>query len=159
MAYSPCGCKELDTTERLHFHSKNLRHLFFFLSQLPAGGQNFGTLAPKPAESSCSKHTPRKQGDGPQGGLPCSARPLCSILPTKDSDLSFQNWQAACIPGGSAVKNPPPNAGDLGLIPGSERSPGVGNGNLLQYSCLGNPTEEPGRLQSMELQSQTRLSE
>ena len=36
----------------------------------------------------------------------------------------------------------PANAGDErngGLIPGSERSPGEGNGNQLQYSCLGNP--------------------
>ena len=34
------------------------------------------------------------------------------------------------------VKNPPTNAGDTGLIPGSGRSPGGGNDNLLQYSCL-----------------------
>ena len=34
------------------------------------------------------------------------------------------------------VKNLPANAGDLGLIPGSGRSPGEGNGNQLQYSCL-----------------------
>ena len=33
------------------------------------------------------------------------------------------------------------NAGDLGSIPGSERSPGEGNGNPLQYSCLGNPID------------------
>ena len=38
------------------------------------------------------------------------------------------------------VKNPPANAGDTGLIPRSGRSPGEGNGNPLQYSCLGNPT-------------------
>ena len=39
--------------------------------------------------------------------------------------------------------------GDLGSIPGSGRSPGEGNGNPLQYSCLENPwTEEPGGLQS-----------
>ena len=37
------------------------------------------------------------------------------------------------------VKNPPANAGDAGSISGSGRSPGVGNGNSLQYSCLGNP--------------------
>ena len=37
------------------------------------------------------------------------------------------------------VKNPPANSGDLGLIPESGRSPGGGNGNLLQYSCLENP--------------------
>ena len=42
--------------------------------------------------------------------------------------------------GGSAVKNPPANAGDVGSIPGSGRSPiGGENGNPLQYSCLGNP--------------------
>ena len=37
------------------------------------------------------------------------------------------------------VKNPPADAGDEGSIPGLGRSPGVGNGTLLQYSCLGNP--------------------
>ena len=44
-------------------------------------------------------------------------------------------------PGGSVVKNPPANAGDLGSILGSGRSPGEGNGNPLQYSCLGNPKD------------------
>ena len=39
------------------------------------------------------------------------------------------------------VKNLPASARDLGLIPGSERSPGEENGNPLQYSCLGNPME------------------
>ena len=48
------------------------------------------------------------------------------------------------FPGGSVVKNPPTNAGDtrdLGLIPVSGRSPGVGNDNPLQYSSLGNPMD------------------
>ena len=42
------------------------------------------------------------------------------------------------------VKNPPTNAGDtrdVGSIPGLGKSTGVGNGNPLQYSCLGNPTD------------------
>ena len=39
------------------------------------------------------------------------------------------------------VNNPPANAGDMGLIPGSGRSPGEGNGNPCQYSCLGNPMD------------------
>ena len=39
------------------------------------------------------------------------------------------------------VKNTPANAGDPGWIPGSGRSPGEGHGNLLQYSCLENPTD------------------
>ena len=43
--------------------------------------------------------------------------------------------------GGSVVKNPPANARDKGSIPGSGRSPGEGNGNPLQYSCLGNPMD------------------
>ena len=48
---------------------------------------------------------------------------------------------------GSVINNLPDNAGNAGLIPGSERSSGEGNGNPLQYSCLGNPMDrEPGRL-------------
>ena len=57
------------------------------------------------------------------------------------------------FPGGSDGKESTCNAGDLGLIPGSERSPAEGNGNPLQYSCLGNPMDRgPGGLQSMGLQ-------
>jgi len=39
------------------------------------------------------------------------------------------------------VNNLPAKAGDTGSIPRSGRSPGVGNGNVLQYFCLGNPKE------------------
>ena len=42
-------------------------------------------------------------------------------------------------------KNPSANAGDTGSIPGSGRSPGEGNGNPLQYSCLGNPMDRRAR--------------
>ena len=45
------------------------------------------------------------------------------------------------FPGGSEGKASACNAGDLGLIPGLGRSPGGGNGNLLQYSCLENPMD------------------
>ena len=45
------------------------------------------------------------------------------------------------------VKNLPDNAGYAGSIIGSERSSGEGNGNPLQYTCLGNPmAKEPGWL-------------
>ena len=47
----------------------------------------------------------------------------------------------------SVVKNPPANAGHTGVtvsIPGPGRCPGEGNGNLLQYSCLGNPMDRGG---------------
>ena len=39
------------------------------------------------------------------------------------------------------VNNPPADAGDMGSIPGSGRSPGEGNSNPIQYSCLGNPMD------------------
>ena len=46
------------------------------------------------------------------------------------------------FPAGSVVKNLHVNVGDVSSIPGSGRSPGEGNGNPLQYSCLGNPIEK-----------------
>ena len=55
------------------------------------------------------------------------------------------------FPGGLVVKNPPANVGNAGLIHGLGGPPEEGNDNLLQYSCLGNPMEEPGGLQSMGL--------
>ena len=45
------------------------------------------------------------------------------------------------FPGGTVVQNPPANAEDVSSVPGSGRSPGVGNGNALQYSCLENPMD------------------
>ena len=52
------------------------------------------------------------------------------------------------FPDGSVVKTLPANAGDVGLTPGSGRSPGEGNGNPLQYSGI--PwTEKPGRLHTV----------
>ena len=56
----------------------------------------------------------------------------------------FSDIEAPCwfLPRASLVaqwvKNPPANAGDIGSIPGSGRSPGEGKGNPLQYACLGN---------------------
>ena len=51
----------------------------------------------------------------------------------------YQSLHLYGFPGGTVVKNPPANAGntrDMGLIPGSERSPVVGNGSPFQYSFL-----------------------
>ena len=50
------------------------------------------------------------------------------------------------------VKNSPANAGDMGSVLGSGRSPGETRSNPLQYSGLENPTEEPGGLQPMGAQ-------
>ena len=55
--------------------------------------------------------------------------------------LSHQQSPFTSFPGGSEVKVSACNVGDLGSIPGSGRSPGEGNGNPLQYSCLENPMD------------------
>ena len=48
------------------------------------------------------------------------------------------------FPGGSVVKNLPVNAGDVGLIPAWDRSPGKRKGNPFQYSCLENAMDRGG---------------
>ena len=67
------------------------------------------------------------------------------------------------LPGCAVVKNPPASAGnvrDLGLIPGSGRCPGQGNGNPFQYSCLENPTDRGAWWASVQgiTKNQTRMS-
>ena len=57
------------------------------------------------------------------------------------------------FPGGLDGKEPSCNAGDLDLIPGLGRSPGEGNGNPLQYSCLENFTDR-GAWQARAMGSQ-----
>ena len=83
-------------------------------------------------------------GDG-QGGLA-----YCDSWGRKESDATELNWTE-----GSDGKESACNVGDLGLIPGLGRSPGVGHGNSLQYSCLDRGV---WGLQSMVSQSQTWLS-
>ena len=73
-------------------------------------------------------------------------------------------WREAigrdCFPGSSVVKNSFANIGDSGLIPGSGRSLGGRNGNLLQYSCLGNAMDRGARWDTVHgvTRSQTWLS-
>ena len=77
---------------------------------------------------------------------------MTSLLALQDQMLQpFSYWGFPCgsagkesiwnvgFPGGSDSKESACGAGNQGLIPGSGRSPGEGNGNPLQYSCLGNP--------------------
>ena len=67
------------------------------------------------------------------------------------SDPNVRNWCDVTCSSDSKVSAY--NVGDLGLIPGSGRSPGEGNSNPLQYSCWKIPrTKDPGGLQSMGLQ-------
>ena len=67
-------------------------------------------------------------GGGPEAGLPSTPAPVSQVV--------------------LVVKNPPANTGDIreaGSIPGLRRSPGVGNGNPLQYSCWDNPMDRGAR--------------
>ena len=63
-----------------------------------------------------------------------------SMLKQCQQTLNSYNFLSG-FPGGSVVKNPPANAGDMGSVPGSRRSPGEENGHPLQYSCLRNPMD------------------
>ena len=81
--------------------------------------------------------------------------------------LPINTWEALtqasrASQGALAVKNPPADAGDIrdvGLIPGSGRSPGGGHGNPLQYSCLENPMDRGAWRAAVHgiAKSQTRL--
>ena len=67
--------------------------------------------------------------------------PPCETDPDQGFILFHQCKSHQGFPGGSEVKASACNAGDLGSIPRSGRSPGGGNGNPLQYSCLENPRD------------------
>ena len=100
----------------------------------------------------------RIPGTGEPGGLPS----LGSHRVRHDwSDLAAAAASALWgFPGGSMVKNPPANAGDMGSIPWSGRSPGGGNNNPLQYSCLENPMDKGAWQATVHgvTQSRTQLS-
>ena len=73
--------------------------------------------------------------------------------------IGFSNMLG--FPGDSLVKNLPANAGDMGWILELGRSPGEGNGNPLQYSCLGNPVDREAWWATVHgvAKSWTRLSD
>ena len=93
--------------------------------------------------------------------------PVLKVLPVvflrrwQQYNFESPNENSQGFPGGLAIKNPPANAGDAGLIPGSGRSSGDGNGNPLQYSHLGNPTDREARWATVSgvAESWTRLSD
>ena len=96
-------------------------------------------------------------GDG-QGGLAC-----CDSWGLEKSDTTEQlNWTDG-LPRWLSGKDPPDSAGDagdLGSILGLGRSPGVGNGNPLQYSCLENSVDREACRATVQgvAKNQTRLS-
>ena len=82
---------------------------------------------------------------------------MFSLYTEDATGFTSEGW---CFIGGSVVKNPPANVGDTGSIPELERSPGEGNYNPLQYSCLGNSMNRGAWRTTIHevTKSQTRLS-
>ena len=81
----------------------------------------------------------------------------------RENRPSAQTQHLVCVhslvPGGSVVNSPPANEGDTGSIPGSGRSPGGGNCNPLQSSCLGSPTDRAAqRTTAHGVTKETQLS-
>ena len=66
--------------------------------------------------------------------------PSGEVWPLRDFKMHPSSIRV--FPGGSGVKNPPANGGDVSLIPGLGRPPEEGNGNPLQNTFLGNPHEQ-----------------
>ena len=81
-------------------------------------------------------------------------------LDSLEAPLDESHRHSGGFPGSSGVKNPPANAGDVGSIPGSGRTPAEENGNPLQYSCLKNPMNRGAWRATVHsvTKSQTRLS-
>ena len=91
----------------------------------------------------------------------CKKTPRGVSLKEEGDGLSEETGTTQGFPGGSVVTNPPANAGEEGSISGSGRSPGGGNGNPLQYSCLENSLDRGTWWATVHgvAESQTRLSE
>ena len=83
-------------------------------------------------------------GDLPDPGIKPGSPVLhqeVALMALTPCQLLDGDWASQVV---LVIKNPPANAGDIrdvGSIPGSGRSPGVGTGNQLQYSCLENPMD------------------
>ena len=117
MGCSPWGCWGLDTTERLHFH--------FSLSCIGEGNGN-------PFQCSCLEN-PR------DGGAWWAA--IYGVTQSRTRLKRLSSSSSKGFHDSSVGKESACNIGDPGSTPGSRRSPGEGNGNQLQYSCLENPMD------------------
>ena len=113
----------------------------------PHGLQHTRLPCPSPTPRACSNSCPLSLQCHPT--ISSSVFPFSSCLQSFPASRSFPNELVLHIrwsnywnfPGGSDGKASAYNAGDLGSIPGSGRSPGEGNGNPLQESCLEDPMD------------------
>ena len=128
----------------------------------------------RPPGSSVQSQSGSSDSPGKNTGVCCCAL-LQGIFPTQGLNLPLLHWQLGSLPLeppgsssvqvcrkylGSVVKNPPANAGDAGLIPGSGRSPGEGHGYPLHGCSLENPMDRGAwRVPVHGLQSRTQLND
>ena len=89
----------------------------------------------------------------------CKNPTLMILLLALSGDPFFQPTFSLGFPHGSDGRESACNAGDLGSIPELERSPGEGNGNPLQYSCLENPMDRGAWWATVHGVAKTGLSE
>ena len=145
--HSERGCK-YDWVQRYRL-STSFRVLSFSTRMACPGGYCALSLSPR------TRHLMQGQSDPSRTMAVTANRGYQQMLRRNQ-----HYWRPGGFPGGSISKESTCNAketvcsaGDLGLIPGSGRSPGEGNGNPLQYVCLGNPMDRGAvRLQFMGLQ-------
>ena len=120
------------------------------LGSIPGSGRSPGEGNGNPLQYSCLENPM----DG--GAWWATYSPPVAKSRTRLSDFTFTLSELG-LPGGSDGKESACNEGDLGSVPGWERSPGEGNGNPLQYSCLEN-SKDGGTWRSKKSQSLTGLS-
>ena len=76
--------------------------------------------------------------------IPCEQTQAASLVVISTLQMN-KLIEVEGFPGGSVVKNPPADAGNVGSVPGSGSSPREGSVNPLQYSCLANPMDRGAR--------------
>ena len=122
----------------LTFSTSQLMSTFVCLSSLPNYTIPIKTIFKK-KKNYISKEKQLKDNNVPYFLIPYQYSALCTIY--VDSTIhTMNNYGGLGLPWW-LLKNPPANAGVTGLIPGSGRSPREGNGNPLQFSCLGSPMD------------------
>ena len=107
--------------------SLNFKPMLLFSALLGWVQASADNMSPLPVSDTTGRRGVATRGDG-------LALCVCSLFLSVSVSVSG-------FPSGSDCKASAYNAGDPGSIPGSERSPGEGNGNPLQYSCLENPMD------------------
>ena len=158
MGCSPWGREDSDTTERIHFHFSlscigegNGSPLQCSCLENPRDGGAwwaaiYGVTQSRTRLNQLSSSSSSRQEEPSKKHLefpPVTkmANKMQDFLHGRVTAIHYLPLHNKGLPGGSDSKESACKEGDLGSIPGSGRSPGEGNGNPFQYSCLENPMD------------------